>query len=68
MRLCLSDAHEVMEALPINSGVYVCVRCGAHGSHHDMFTNPETRCSPHLETEGSGWAPMTGTDYFEVEA
>lgn len=66
--ICISDAHEVMQSLPLSDKKYVCMRCGARGSLHDMFYNSENRCVPHAESEGSGWTPMTGTDYFEQKS
>ena len=50
-----SRAHEVAEALPVWSGVYVCMRCGQRGSLRTMFCDLETRCVPHQEFANSGW-------------
>lgn len=53
----VSRAHEVVEAMPLDRGNYVCVRCGMRGGLNVMFSNPETRCLPHSVGKYSGWLP-----------
>jgi hypothetical protein len=58
----VSRAHEVCEALPVWSGVYVCMRCGLRGSLDDLFSpDPSKRCVPHFVLRSSGWFPESPT-------
>lgn len=50
--LFVSTSHEVVQGLPLTSGVYVCVRCTKRGTIKKLFKD---ECTPHLEASTSGW-------------
>ena len=54
MKAIVSDAHEVVQCLPLSDKKYKCNRCGLTGSIDALFSDTQ-RCSPHLESITSGW-------------
>lgn len=52
-KLIVSRAHDVVQALPLESRIYVCMRCGLRGDLARLFGTE--RCKPTLYAAGSGW-------------
>lgn len=68
IRLIVSTAHEVYEALPIWSGKYTCARCAKRGTLIEMFSSDiQHRCTPHYVTSNSGWKHDDRFDIAEID-
>lgn len=55
MKVLVSEAHEVVQCLPLSDKKYSCVRCGLKGDIQDLFSK-DKRCIPHYESVTSGWS------------